>query len=633
MKRFSFPSIAVAALAVIGCTESATMAPAGPDHVSRSEALPDRVGSEKVASSGVSIAATLSVKDMANPTAPVVTPTSLAQSLAGAGVTIQNVSYTGTTRSAGTFGLGAASVGFDDGVILSSGFATDVQGPNTATNTSQSLGTPGDAQLSALSGQPTFNATVLSFDIIPDADKVFFEYVFSSEEYNEYVGSQFNDVFAFYINGVNCAVVGSPPLPVTVNTINLGSNPALYRNNSSPSTIDIEPDGLTTVLVCQADVVPNVVNTVKLAIADASDPSFDSWVFIKAGSFSTTPPTNQPPTLDAIADQTVNEGSALSFTAVASPPEADQSLTYILVGAPAGASINSATGAFSWTPTDDNPTSTPSDVYTFSVQVTDDGSPALSATQPVKVTVNNVAPVIGAFTTFPAAPVATNTPVSLKAPFTDPGSGDAFTGLVNWGDGSSSTPSIAPFASLSGSHSYTTPGVYTVTFSVADDDGGSGSRSFQYVVVYDPNGGFVTGGGWINSPAGAYVAGPTLAGRAEFGFVSKYRKGATVPDGQTQFQFQAGGLNFHSTSYDWLVIAGPKAQYKGIGTINGAGDYGFLLTANDGQANGGGGVDRFRLKIWDRATNAVVYDNQIGDADTGNATTALGGGSIVIHGN
>jgi len=149
------------------------------------------------------------------------------------------------------------------------------------------------------------------------------------------------------------------------------------------------------------------------------------------------------------------------------------------------------------------------------------------------------------------------------------------------------------------------------------------------VVVYDPGAGFVTGGGWITSLAGAYAANPALTGRANFGFNSKYKHGANVPDGQTEFHFQAAGFNFHSTVYEWLVVAGARAQYKGTGTINGSGSYTFLLTAIDGQQPGGGGVDRFRLKVW--GSGGVIYDNQMGAADDGTASTALGGGSIVIH--
>ena len=101
--------------------------------------------------------------------------------------------------------------------------------------------------------------------------------------------------------------------------------------------------------------------------------------------------------------------------------------------------------------------------------------------------------------------------------------------------------------------------------------------------------------------------------------------------GSTEFQFQAGDVNFHSSSYDWLVIAGAKGIYKGSGTINGESGYKFMISAIDGAQSGGGGVDRYRIKIWDANTSAVVFDNQIGAADDAAATTAISQGSIVIH--
>jgi hypothetical protein len=79
------------------------------------------------------------------------------------------------------------------------------------------------------------------------------------------------------------------------------------------------------------------------------------------------------------------------------------------------------------------------------------------------------------------------------------------------------------------------------------------------------------------------------------------------------------------------VIAGPHAKFKGVGTINGEGEFGFMLTASDGQINGGGGVDKFRIKIWDLATGEIIYDNQMGEDDDSNTGTEIGGGSIVIH--
>ncbi len=260
----------------------------------------------------------------------------------------------------------------------------------------------------------------------------------------------------------------------------------------------------------------------------------------------------------------------------------------------------------------------------------------ISDHDPVLVGLNpaNVPPTVGPITG-PTAPVAVNTTVQFQASFTDPGIVDTHTAVWNWGDGTPTSPGIVSenkgSGTVSGSHSYATPGVYTVVLTVNDNNGGSGqSPVFQYVVVYDPNGGFVTGGGWIDSPAGAYLADPALAGKASFGFVSKYQKGTSVPTGTTQFQFQAAGFNFQSTSYEWLVIAGAKAQYKGSGTINGAGDYGFMLTAVDGERNGTS--DRFRIKIWDKsAPDNAIYDNMRNVSDGAEPSTVLGGGSIVVH--
>ena len=184
---------------------------------------------------------------------------------------------------------------------------------------------------------------------------------------------------------------------------------------------------------------------------------------------------------------------------------------------------------------------------------------------------------------------------------------------------------------MTGTHVYDAAGVYRVTATVTDDDGGVDTAIFEYVVVYDPTGGFVTGGGHIESPLGAYLPDAGLSGKATFGFVSKYQKGATVPTGNTQFNFKVAGLNFKSTSYDWLVIAGAKAKYKGYGTINGSGSYQFLLSAIDGDASNGGGIDKFRIKIWDQINGGVVYDNAFGAAEDADPPTAISGGSIVVH--
>ena len=183
------------------------------------------------------------------------------------------------------------------------------------------------------------------------------------------------------------------------------------------------------------------------------------------------------------------------------------------------------------------------------------------------------------------------------------------------------------------SYSYAEVGIYSAKLTVTDSDGETDTDDIV-VVIFDPAAGFVSGGGWIESPEGAYTVDPSLTGKASFGFISKYKKGADTPTGQTEFRFKVGNLNFHSESYDWLVIAGAKAKYKGIGSINGDGSYKFMLTGIDADVNANDAfdIDRFRIKIWeeDEGVEAIFYDNALGD-DSDQETTVIGGGSIKIH--
>ncbi|MFN3928461.1 MAG: PKD domain-containing protein [Thermoflexus sp.] len=352
-------------------------------------------------------------------------------------------------------------------------------------------------------------------------------------------------------------------------------------------------------------------------------------------------PMNQPPTVIPPDDQTADEGtpSVFNLGTFSDDGPSPWMVTVDWGDASSETFEVSATGSLTWSHTyaDDS-------VYTVTVTVTDkDGA---SGQAQFQVTVNNVPPVVGPLSVTPTDPIPVGTPITVTAVFTDPGILDQHTVVIYWDSeiynpNVTTSPSITLFISMSqvvrsftASYVYNQPGVYTLRVVVTDDDGGQGEALYQYVVVYDPSAGFVTGGGWIWSPQGACRLSwctDETTGRANFGFVSKYQKGAKVPSGQTQFQFQAGNLNFHSTAYEWLVISGPKAQYKGTGTINGVPGYGFLLTAWDGQINGGGGYDKFRIKIWDLNTGDVVYDNQMGDSDSADPTTVIQGGSIVIH--
>jgi hypothetical protein len=169
-------------------------------------------------------------------------------------------------------------------------------------------------------------------------------------------------------------------------------------------------------------------------------------------------------------------------------------------------------------------------------------------------------------------------------------------------------------------------GIFNLTLRVTDPDGLFDEDS-TFVVVYNPEDGFVTGGGWFESLSGACqpvildVCENNQTGKASFGFVSKYKKGATVPTGITEFQFDAGVLNFHSSKYDWLIVTGNEyARFKGTGKINGHGDYKFMLWAGDDEP------DTFRIKIWQEIEDeveTVVYDNGFDQP--------ISGGNIIVH--
>ncbi|WP_299708600.1 MBG domain-containing protein [uncultured Pontibacter sp.] len=180
--------------------------------------------------------------------------------------------------------------------------------------------------------------------------------------------------------------------------------------------------------------------------------------------------------------------------------------------------------------------------------------------------------------------------------------------------------------------------VYGVKIVAGD---GCSESSLAYMPVYDPDGGFVTGGGWINSRVQPGVEYMHTAGKANFGFNAKYKKGKNEVDqvdGNTTFHLNAGNMDFKSSSHTAmsLVIAKHKATYTGEGTINGISGYGFRVIAVDGDLKDSGNPDQFRIKIWVKNSGQVVYDNQYGIAENEEPTgdnTILGGGSIVIHEN
>jgi hypothetical protein len=304
--------------------------------------------------------------------------------------------------------------------------------------------------------------------------------------------------------------------------------------------------------------------------------------------------------------------------------------------------LNSPLPTFTFTPT---PTGTP-----IPPTPTDTPFPPTPTDTPFPPTPTNtpyapipLPPELGPITIEPPeALVPVNVPLAFTLSLTDPVP-VLNTVTWDWGDGTkclwppdsddcSVDPGNGTVGTVSASHAYSQPDVYTVQVTLVDKFGQLDTAAYEFVTVYDPAAGFVTGGGWIDSPAGAYKPDPTLAGKATFGFVSRYKKGSSRPTGNTTFQLKVAGLKFYSDTYRWLVVnrGGTSAQFRGEGTINGLGTpdgdlYRFMIWATDGQASEE--PDTFRVRIWwENEFSGIetdIYDNGF--------RQAIGGGNIHIQ--
>lgn len=214
-----------------------------------------------------------------------ITADDVAAAVSGPGATITNVRITGSTSAVGTFSEGG--LGINSGIILSTGNIADAAGPNDSSGSGAGLGTEGDGQLNSIvAPRSTFDAAILEFDVVTKTPVFIINYVFASEEYREYVDDEFNDVFAFYVDGANIATTPGTSQPVTINTINHLRNTNLYRDNETGTATEF--DGFTVPMIAIGIVEPNVTHHVKIAIADTADAILDSAVFIEQGGITGT---------------------------------------------------------------------------------------------------------------------------------------------------------------------------------------------------------------------------------------------------------------------------------------------------------------------------------------------------------
>jgi uncharacterized delta-60 repeat protein len=234
-------------------------------------------------------------------------------------------------------------------------------------------------------------------------------------------------------------------------------------------------------------------------------------------------------------------------------------------------------------------------------------------------------PSVGTITA-PSSPVLVNTAITASANFTDPDSTGTHIASWNWGDGNTTTGTVTESngsGSVSDNHTYTATGVYTITLTVTNTVGGVGTSTYQYVAVYDSSTSFA-GGRSFDNPSSAS---PNTTGKVTFGISSKYNN-SNVLTGSVKMNFKAANLDFASTSLSSLATSTGKAYLKGNGTVNGSGNYTFLVSGIDGSVVGGNDLIRFQIKD---SSNTVIYDSQPGAGETTDPTTVDATGNIRVH--
>jgi len=452
----------------------------------------------------------------------------LAQALVGSGVTVTNATFTGNRAQAGLIHLvDPAVVSFNDGVILSSGNIADIVGPNKSDGTTGDMAGAADPDLTALIQNSqtvypmTFDAAVLEFDFVPATSPVYFTYTFGSDEYLEWV-NLFNDVFAFYVNGTNCATV--PGGPVSIDTVNDTVNPALFRDNSfsnpPANPINIESDGLSVELICQAMVVPGATNHLKLAIADTSDQILDSVVVLKSHSLSTQPPESCNDAVDNDDDLLVDLDDDQCSSTVTPPPTGSSGVGssgnapaftgnegqpgVVLDASALGWVPKPETVRTQWTVTGINGTPGTCEVSPAGTQPIGPGGVIAVATAvcpddgeyvarvegwdaengsafdyDVDFFVHNAPPAVAVDSPASGTGVGVGEVVTVSATVVDPGAGDAVTCSVDWGDGTT-TAGVLANGTCTATHAYSAPIVAVVAVTATD---GAGDSSAGAIVV------------------------------------------------------------------------------------------------------------------------------------------------------
>ena len=412
----------------------------------------------------------------------------MANNIMGAGVTVVSATYQGGATQSGTFASGSGVtfgsnvLGFTSGTLLSTGSnAAGVAGPNNDLGYGDdAAGVDGDAALNAMAGNPTFDAAILNIDFVPDVPpggnvgdvgRMTLEIVFGSEEYLEYVG-QMNDVMEVTVNGTVVSLVPNASggeSTIGIDSVNTTQNPSLFINNTG-ATYNTQMDAFTVTIPMAFDVIVGQTNTIRLAVADAVDTAYDSWLFVRADSGQTvvvaeddevTTAANLPITVDLTANDYSLAGGSMSLTHIQGQAVTQGQVITL------GSGIQLTVGAGGQVMVTGNGSSAANDTFTY--QVSNGMGGVASATVNVEVTAPNLNP-----------PVAQD---DVEAVLADATLSDSV--LTNNGNGADTDPNGNPLSvvqvNLTG---------FTAGSPFALPSGALLTMNANGTYVYDPNGAF-----------------------------------------------------------------------------------------------------------------------------------------------
>jgi outer membrane protein OmpA-like peptidoglycan-associated protein len=241
------------------------------------------------------------------------------QYFAGKGIVkIQNFTFKGDTQSVGVFTEPSGILGMKEGIVMSTGLAVQAAGPNGRPNAGANLEGFFFTDEHLITKGNMCDGVVISFEFVPQYDSVVFDFVFGSDEYPEFVGKDFNDLFGFYIYPkvnppANIRNLGCLPnkTGITVNNVNHKRNTEWYVANDKHTDKAyeiIEWDGYTKMISTGMRVVPFKTYILKMIVADLTDCEYDSGVLLRQRSFRSLP-TKPPRVKPAVKNYYFNFGS------------------------------------------------------------------------------------------------------------------------------------------------------------------------------------------------------------------------------------------------------------------------------------------------------------------------------------